>query len=112
VVFQSMLAPPRLELVEPTPAGVHLAWSRQYGVDRYSILRDGHVLASLACDQTSYDDLATQPGETHTYQLSAANALGGQFSPVHRAYRWPWPAYFLTSTVGGSGPELADLGSG
>lgn len=52
------------------------AWPRGSGHHAVEVLRDGQVAATVAGEQTSYDDAAVAPGQTHSYALVAHASRG------------------------------------
>ncbi len=80
-----VLRPTGLRAGQPTISSAALGWSRPATgplPDRYLILRDGKVVASVRGTLTSYQDRGLAPATTYKYRVEAVR--GGVRSPVSR----------------------------
>jgi hypothetical protein len=63
------------------PGVVHLTWTYPASdggspVTKYVLVRDGVRYQTIKAPTLNYDDVAVSPGDQHTYQLRAVNAVG------------------------------------
>jgi chitinase len=77
-------APAKLTTTAVIPNQIDLAWTAatdNMGVAKYTIQRNGTVLATVDGSTTTYSDSTVVPGTTYAYSVIAADATGNQSNP-------------------------------